>query len=87
MYLVSLIGIYPHETGDYTVRMYSKQQTAKGEFIKMTKQVMNYYKKENIHYSIEQSDNYCHLLARNGDSIDMFIQDIQPDGVIHSSML
>lgn len=87
MYLVSFIGIYPCNPGDYTVRLYRRQQTAKCDFDKMIIDIMNYYNQENIKYSIEESDNYCCLLLENGDNVKMFIQNIQSDGITHNIML
>lgn len=86
-YLVSLIGIYPFNAGDYTVRLYSNQQKAKREFSKMTKEMMNYYTKENVRYSVDKSDGFCQLFAENGDKVTMFLQAIQSDGIIHNNML
>ena len=86
-YLVSLIGIYPCDEGDYTVRLYSNQQKAKRDFNKMVKEMTNYYTKENVRYSVGKSDGFCQLRAENGDKVTIFLQAIHTDGIIHNYML
>lgn len=87
MYLVSLIGVYKYDAGDYTVRLFTNKKDANKCFRDMIKETKMFYDEQKISYFVDKTKDCCILETGDGDNINIFLQAVQTDGSLNNIML